>query len=42
LVLINRRNIAIWFDPKTQWYAQSQSKYERNQTYLATAFNVVQ
>ncbi len=20
--LINRGNIAIWFDPKTQWYAQ--------------------
>jgi len=24
--LINRGNISIWFDPKTQWYAQSQSK----------------
>ncbi|MDC4663997.1 IS5/IS1182 family transposase, partial [Acinetobacter baumannii] len=31
--LINRGNIAIWFDPKTQWYAQSQGKHGRNQTY---------
>ncbi|WP_180128713.1 MULTISPECIES: IS5 family transposase [unclassified Acinetobacter] len=35
--LINRGNIAIWFDPKTQWYAQSQGKHERNQTYSDTA-----
>ncbi len=31
--LINRGNIAIWFDPKNQWYAQSQGKHGRNQTY---------
>ena len=31
--LINRGNIAFWFDPKTQWYAQSQGKQGRNQTY---------
>ena len=31
--LINRGNISIWFDPKTQWYAQSQGKQGRNQTY---------
>ena len=24
--LINRGNISIWFDTKTQWYAQSQGK----------------
>ena len=24
--LINRGNISIWFDPKTEWYAQSQGK----------------
>ncbi|AZN64166.1 IS5/IS1182 family transposase [Acinetobacter johnsonii] len=35
--LINRGNIAIWFDPKTQWYAQPKSKYGRNQTYSDTA-----
>ncbi len=35
--LINRGNIAIWFDPKTQWYAQSQGKHGRNQTYSDTA-----
>ena len=32
--LINRGNISIWFDPKTQWYAQPQGKQGRNQTYL--------
>lgn len=25
--LINRGNISIWFDPKTQWYAESQGTY---------------
>ena len=35
--LINRGNIFIWFDPKTQWYAQSQCKQGRNQTYSDTA-----
>ena len=30
--LINRGNIAIWFDPKTQWYAQANGKQSRNQT----------
>ena len=35
--LINRGNISIWFDPKTQWYAQSQGKQGRNQTYSNTA-----
>lgn len=35
--LINRENIAIWFDPKTQWYAQPKSKQSRNQTYSDTA-----
>ena len=35
--LINRGNIAIWFDPKTQWYAQLQGKHGRNQTYSDTA-----
>jgi len=28
--LINRRNISIWFDPQTQWYAQQQGKHGRN------------
>ena len=35
--LINRGNISIWFDPKTQWYAQSQGKQGRNQIYSDTA-----
>ena len=35
--LINRGNIAIWFDPKTQWYAQPKGKPGRNQTYSDTA-----
>ena len=35
--LINRGNISIWFDPKTQWYAQPQGKHGRNQTYSDTA-----
>jgi len=30
--LINRGNIAIWFDPNTQWYEQPQGKQGRNQT----------
>ncbi|MFV5515300.1 IS5 family transposase [Acinetobacter gerneri] len=34
---MNRGNIAIWFDPKTQWYVQSQGKHGRNQTYSDTA-----
>src|SRR5699024_12084799 len=33
----SRGNISIWFDPKTQWYAQSQGKQGRNQTYSDTA-----
>jgi hypothetical protein len=24
--LINRGNLSIWFDPKTQWYAQPKGK----------------
>ena len=35
--LIKRGNISIWFDPKTQWYAQPQGKHGRNQTYSDTA-----
>ena len=35
--LINRRNLSIWFDPKTQWYAQPKGKHGRNQTYSDTA-----
>ncbi|MFW1859946.1 IS5/IS1182 family transposase, partial [Acinetobacter defluvii] len=27
--LIKRGNISIWFDPKTQWYAQPQGKHGR-------------
>ena len=35
--LINRGNISIWFNPKTQWYAQSQGSQGRNLTYSDTA-----
>lgn len=35
--LINRGNLTIWFDPKTQWYAKSKGKQGRNQTYSDTA-----
>lgn len=35
--LINRGNISIWFNPKTEWYAQPQGKQGRNQTYPNTA-----
>lgn len=35
--LINRGNISIWFDAKTQWYAQSQRKHGQNQTYSDAA-----
>ena len=35
--LINRGNIAIWFDPNTQWYEQPHGKQGRNQTYSDTA-----
>ena len=35
--LINRGNISIWFDPATQWYAQSTGKPGRNQTYSDSA-----
>ena len=35
--LINRGNISIWFDPATQWYAQSTGKPGRNQTYFDSA-----
>ena len=31
--IINCGNIAIWFDPATQWYASSKGKQGRNQTY---------
>jgi hypothetical protein len=31
--LINRGNIAIWFDPKTQWYTQANGKQGQNQIY---------
>ncbi|MFH4324939.1 transposase, partial [Acinetobacter baumannii] len=34
--LINRGNLSIWFDPKTQWYAQPKGKHGRNQTYSDT------
>jgi hypothetical protein len=36
LALINHGNIAIWFDPNTQWYAQPHGKQGRNQTYSDT------
>lgn len=35
--LINRGNISIWFNPKTEWYAQPKGKQGRNQTYTNTA-----
>jgi hypothetical protein len=35
--LINRGNISISFNPKTEWYAQPQGKQGRNQTYSDTA-----
>jgi hypothetical protein len=35
--LIKRGNISIWFDPKTQWYAQLKGKQGRNQTYSDAA-----
>ena len=35
--LINRGNIAIWFDPNTQWYALTNGKQGRNQTYSDAA-----
>ena len=35
--LINRGNLTIWFDPKTQWYAPPKGKHGRNQTYSDTA-----
>lgn len=35
--LINRGNLSIWFDPHTQWYAESQGKQGRNQTYSDAA-----
>ena len=35
--LINRGSITIWFDPKTQWYAQANGKQGRNQTYSDAA-----
>ena len=35
--MINRGNLSIWFDPKTQWYAQPKGKHGRNQTYSDTA-----
>lgn len=34
---MSRGNIAIWFDPATQWYAPSKGKQGRNQTYSDTA-----
>ena len=35
--LMSRGNIAIWFDPATQWYAPSIGKQGRNQTYSDAA-----
>ena len=35
--LINHVNIAIWFDPATQWYASSKGKQGRNQIYSDAA-----
>ena len=35
--LINRGNLSIWFDTKTQWYAQPEGKHGRNQTYSDAA-----
>lgn len=35
--LTRRGNITIWFDAKTQWYAESNAKPGRNQTYSETA-----
>ena len=35
--LIHRGNIAIWFDPATQWYAPSKGKQGLNQTYSDAA-----
>ncbi|MDI9757259.1 transposase, partial [Acinetobacter baumannii] len=40
LALINRGNMSILLDPKTQLYAQSQVKQGRNQTYSDTAIQV--
>lgn len=37
--LIDRGDISIWFDPKTQWYAQSQGKQGRNQTYADIVYD---
>ncbi len=34
--LINRGNVTIWFDPKTQWYAHPKGKHGLNQTYSDT------
>ena len=34
---MSRGNIAIWFDPATQWYAPSKGKQGRNQTYSDAA-----
>ena len=34
---MSRGNIAIWFDPATQWYAPSKGKQVRNQTYSDAA-----
>jgi len=36
-VLINRGNIAIWFDPIIQWYEKLYGKQGHNQTYSDTA-----
>ena len=35
--LMSRGNIVIWFDLKTQWYAQPKGKHGRNQTYSDAA-----
>jgi len=34
---MSRGNIAIWFDPATQWYAPSKGKQGRNQIYSDAA-----
>jgi hypothetical protein len=37
---MSRGNIAIWFDPATQWYALiKKANKERNQTYSDAAIN---
>lgn len=37
LALINQGNLSIWFDPKTQWYAQPKGEHGQNQTHSDAA-----